>query len=253
MNNVTKHRGYGRDTTGNDHGAEYELEQGSVETMEMPLFPLNVVLFPGMVLPLHIFEPRYRAMVEHCVETKRPFGVVLIQEGQEVGEAAKPHEIGTAARIVRVQRLPDGRMNITTVGTQRFRIEAVDYSQPYLTATVRHYPIINAETRLAGQLMQKVRPKVLEYVDMLSKASNQAMDLERLPQDPKTLAFIVAIALQINNEDKQALLELPGIPDILAREHHLLSRETMFMEHMVNTQTEIQTMNMGPTGYIFPN
>ncbi|MEZ4613151.1 MAG: LON peptidase substrate-binding domain-containing protein [Caldilineaceae bacterium] len=111
--------------------------------MEMPLFPLNVVLFPGMFLPLHIFEPRYREMVEHCVETKSPFGVALIRDGQEVGDAATPCDIGTAARIAKVQRMPDGRMNISTVGTQRFRIESVDYSRSYAVAQVRHYPIVN--------------------------------------------------------------------------------------------------------------
>jgi Lon protease-like protein len=229
------------------------MEQGSDQTMEMPLFPLNVVLFPGMALPLHIFEPRYREMINHCIDTKSPFGVVLIREGQETGAAAKPHDVGTAARISRVQRMPDGRMNINTVGTKRFRIESLDYSRAYVTATVSHYPIVNAATRKAGDLMQRVRPKIVEYVAMLEKATNKQLNVNRLPQDPTTLAFMVAMALQINNGDKQSLLELPGIPDMLARESRLLSREIMFMEYMVNTQQEIQRMNMGPTGYIFPN
>lgn len=250
---MTKYRRDGRDTFGNDHGADHKLEQGSVETMEMPLFPLNVVLFPGMVLPLHIFEPRYRAMIQHCIDSKSPFGVVLIREGEEVGAAARPHSVGTAARIVRVQKTPDGRMNITTVGTQRFRIESLDESKPYLVANVRHLPIVNSGTRIAGELMQQVRPEVLKYVEMLAKASNQKMELQRLPQDPKTLAFVVAIALQVGNDDKQALLELPGIPEMLARELHLLSRENLLMEHMLNTQSDIEAMNLGPTGYIFPN
>ncbi|MEZ4613152.1 MAG: hypothetical protein R2838_23415 [Caldilineaceae bacterium] len=89
---------------------------------------------------------------------------------------------------------------------------------------------------------------------MLEKATQQKLNLNRqLPQDPKMLAFMVAIALQVNNEDKQALLELPGIPDMLAREQRLLAREIMFIQHMLDTHSEIQTMNMGPTGYIFPN
>src|SRR4051812_43493059 len=89
---------------------------------ELPLFPLNTVLFPGMPLPLHIFESRYREMITVCSRDERPFGVVLIREGQEVGEPAEPFTVGTMARIVGVDRLPDGRMNIVTVGTQRFRL-----------------------------------------------------------------------------------------------------------------------------------
>src|SRR5437867_720934 len=89
---------------------------------EIPLFPLNTVLFPGMPLPLHIFEPRYREMIGVCSDEDRPFGVVLIREGMEVGEAAKPFEVGTMAKIIGIDRLNDGRMNIVTVGTRRFRV-----------------------------------------------------------------------------------------------------------------------------------
>ncbi|MEZ4622859.1 MAG: LON peptidase substrate-binding domain-containing protein [Caldilineaceae bacterium] len=105
--------------------------------MDLPLFPLkNVVLFPGMVLPLHIFEPRYREMINRCIDEQLPFGVVLIEEGTEIGEAATPHRIGTGAKIIRVERLEDGRMNITALGTERFQIQEVHHDRAYLTATV---------------------------------------------------------------------------------------------------------------------
>jgi Lon protease-like protein len=226
--------------------------------MELPLFPLkNVVLFPGMVLSLHIFEPRYREMIGRCIDEKLPFGVVLIEEGQEVGETAQPHMVGTAARIVRVERLdPDhagGRMNITAIGTQRFRVLELNHSHTYLSGTVRTFPVINGSTRLAADLAQKVRPRILEYVELLAEASGQPLRLDRLPEDPTTLAFLVAIALQINSEDKQKLLEQIGIPEMLAHEAHLLSRESLFTRHMIATQQEIMTLNSGPSGYIFPN
>ena len=106
--------------------------------MEMPLFPLkNVVLFPGMMLPLHIFELRYREMINRCIEEKIPFGVLLIEEGQEVGDTAKPHMVGTAARITRVERYEDGRMDIVALGTQRFRVVDFDHSKSYLSGSVR--------------------------------------------------------------------------------------------------------------------
>lgn len=223
--------------------------------MELPLFPLkNVVLFPGMVLPLHIFELRYREMINKCIDEKSPFGVLLIDEGQEVGEAARPHSVGTAARIGRVERLEDGRMNITTIGTQRFRVlELNDTSHSYLTGTVRTFPPVNGGTRLAADLAQRMRPRVIEYVELLSEASNQKLRLDRLPEDPTTLAFLVAISLQVNSSDKQHLLELTGIPEMLAYELHLLSRECLFTRYMIDTQADVAKLNQGPTGYIFPN
>ena len=222
--------------------------------MEMPLFPLkNVVLFPGMMLPLHIFELRYREMINRCIDEKIPFGVLLIEEGQEVGDTAKPHMVGTAARITRVERYEDGRMDIVALGTQRFRVVDFDHSKSYLSGSVRHFPVINGETVQASQLVQVVRPKIIEYVEMLAKASQTRLKLDRLPEDATTLAFLVAISLQISPKDKQSVLELTGIPEMLSREVHLLSREILFTKHMIDTQEEVLQMNMGPTGYIFPN
>lgn len=222
--------------------------------MEMPLFPLkNVVLFPGMVLPLHIFELRYREMINRCIDERIPFGVVLIDEGQEVGAAAQPCMVGTAARIVRVERLEDGCMNITAVGTQRFRIHELRHDHSYLAGTVSQFPVVNGATKLATELAQHVRPQVMDYVDLLAKASSTKLRLNRLPEDPLTLAFLIAIALQVKAEDKQKLLEQPGIPEILALESRLISRETKLLEFMLGTQQEVLAMNSGPTGYIFPN
>ena len=90
--------------------------------MELPLFPLNSVLFPGATLPLHIFEERYKLMIGRCLQSGSPFGVLLIRSGNEVGEATEPFEVGTTARIVRVQHLDEGRMNLVCLGEQRFRL-----------------------------------------------------------------------------------------------------------------------------------
>ena len=92
------------------------------DIVELPLFPLNVVLFPGMRMPLHIFEERYKTMIGQCVEREQPFGVVLIKEGKEVGDPAEPFRTGTSARITRVARLEEGRMNIVTHGERRFEL-----------------------------------------------------------------------------------------------------------------------------------
>ena len=222
--------------------------------MELPLFPLNLVFFPGQVLPLHIFEPRYRELIRHCMKTRDPFGIVLQRE-DEVIEAGDGHRklIGTAARIIGVEEMDDGRMNITTIGTKRFQIHKVNSDQSYLTAEVSHYPVINGSTKSAEELAHRVRPKIVEYVDALSIATKTKLPLNRLPDDPTSLAFLVAMALRIENDDKQDLLSLPGIPDILSKENYLLWREVALLQHMVDTQEKVDAMSGGPTGQIFPN
>lgn len=238
----------------NRSGTEFEHDEQRTETMEIPLFPLkNVVLFPGMVLPLHIFEMRYREMINRCIDERLPFGVVLIKEGQEVGAAAVPHMTGTLAKIVRVERLEDGCLNITTIGTERFIIQKVMQQHSYLTATVHTLPTINGSTKIATELAQKMRPRLYQYVEWLSKANNADLKLDRLPEEPMTLAFLVAIALQISPDQKQALLEKPGVPEILVNELNLLAHENMMLRYMVETQGQMQAMNAGMTGGIFPN
>lgn len=227
---------------------QHENDQGI--TMELPLFPLNVVLFPGMVQALHIFEPRYREMIGRCVEERNPFGIVLSKGN---GEAGITHSVGTAARIVRVEHLGDGRMNITAVGTQRFRILDYKYNNSYLSAEVAHFPVVNGSTKRAVDLAQVIRPRIMNYIELLSQASNAELEMDRLPQEPTSLAFLTAMALQIGNEDKQKLLTQPGVPDILQLEKYLLSRETMLLQYMVDTQEEVEDLSSGPTGYLFPN
>lgn len=235
-------------------GTEFEHDEQRTEIMEIPLFPLkNVVLFPGMVLPLHIFEMRYREMINRCIDERLPFGVVLIKDGQEVGVAAVPHAMGTLAKIVRVERLEDGCLNITTIGTERFQIQSVAQQHSYLTATVRTIPTINGSTKVAIELAQKMRPRLYQYVEWLSKANNAELKLDRLPEEPMTLAFLVAIALQVSPTQKQALLEQPGVPEMLVNELNLLAHENMMLRYMVETQSQVQAMNAGMTGGIFPN
>jgi len=114
----------------------------------LPLFPLTTVLFPEMLLPLHIFEPRYRLLVRRCMDEDRPFGVVLIRSGQDVGGTAEPHAIGTEAKIMAYSPLSDGRSYIVVRGGRRFAIEqSIPDTEPYLVGRVRYrFP----EWRTAG-------------------------------------------------------------------------------------------------------
>src|SRR5438128_2047759 len=98
--------------------------RATVFSMDLRLFPLNTVLFPGMRMPLHIFEERYKIMVRECMEEDAPFGIVLIRSGVEVGGGAVPHSLGTTARIMQVEYLDEGRLNLFAIGERRFRIIA---------------------------------------------------------------------------------------------------------------------------------
>ena len=108
----------------------------------LPLFPLNTVLFPGLPLQLHIFEPRYRTMIRLCQTENQPFGVVLIHQGIEAyGPAAEPVQIGCTARIARLVPLEDGHMNLTALGEERFRILKLNHDTPYLVGEVESLPL----------------------------------------------------------------------------------------------------------------
>lgn len=235
----------------NRYGA---VDQQRNKMTELPLFPLkNVVLFPGMVLPLHIFEGRYQEMINRCIDERLPFGVVLIKEGLEVGGGAVPHRIGTTAKIARVERLPDGHMNITAVGMERFHIEKLHQDHSYLTATVKMLPTVNGSTKPAIDLASRIRPRVFEYVELIARVNNADLHLDRLPEDPLTLSMLIAIALQADPEQKQKLLAIASVPDMLAHEFNTLGHEVVMLRYMAETQADVQMMNGGMTGAIFPN
>ena len=108
---------------------------------DLPLFPLHNVLFPGMALPLHVFESRYKQMIKFCLEGDKRFGVVLIRHGSEaLGPLPEPHLIGCTAQIIEVQPLEEGHMYLTTTGVQRFRINTINHGLPYLVGKVEILP-----------------------------------------------------------------------------------------------------------------
>src|SRR5271168_1154222 len=102
----------------------------------LPLFPLGTVLYPGMILPLHIFEERYRQLVQDLLELPEPrrFGVIAIRKGRETGidGVQSLYEVGCTATLRQVERLEDGGFNLVTVGTERFRLNGLDQALPYL-------------------------------------------------------------------------------------------------------------------------
>ena len=198
---------------------------------DLPLFPLNTVLFPGMQLKLHIFEDRYKSMINRCIEADKPFGVVLIRHGAEAnGPTASPYEVGCTADISQVQRLPLGRMNIVTTGKRRFRIKALDRSNPYLVGDVEYF--VPAEDRPSVvQVYSKVlRPLLLRYVDILASSSGSRFDPSKLPQQPRAIAQIASILLQTDNPQKQQLLAMDSLSDLLITLVDIYQLETMLLK-----------------------
>jgi Lon protease-like protein len=198
---------------------------------ELALFPLNTVLFPGMPLFLHIFEDRYKRMVHLCLENRQPFGAVLIRHGLEaLGPLAEPHTTGCLARIVEVQNLSQGRMNITAVGEERFKILSLDTaSSPYLTGQVENYPLVIRDPLLFARAVKRLRPHVERYLALLAQTGNSQIRLDEYPGDPKSFAYTSAMLLQAPNEDKQALLSFPASIQMMEKLHSLYVREVALL------------------------
>jgi Lon protease-like protein len=146
--------------------------------MELPLFPLNSVLCPGIALPLHIFEARYRAMVRHCLETTSPFGVVLIREGRETGAGAISFTgVGTIAEIRDAGSYDDGRYDLLVVGTRRFEIrQVINSKQPYLVADVDLLDESVGDDETAHRLARRATRRFVTYLELLQPRSGETAD-----------------------------------------------------------------------------
>jgi Lon protease-like protein len=192
----------------------------------LPLFPLNTVLLPGVALPLHIFEERYRTMISRCLAESGRFGVVLIAEGNEVGAPAVPYQVGTTAHIVGVDRLEDGRMNIVCVGEDRFRILEMVPGAPYLQARVALWPDTEEQCD-AEALAAEVRASLAEVLGKTVAQSGEQLDA--LQRDPAALAHLLAAGLPVDAAERQRLLELPGTCSRLGRILTLLHNEALML------------------------
>lgn len=201
---------------------------------DLPLFPLNVVLFPRMPLPLHIFEPRYREMISFCLREEVGFGVVLIKEGEEVGGPAEPCAVGTVARILDVKKLPDGRMNLVAMGVVRFRILQTSKEHEYLSGEVERWEDDMGDLKALPRVNHVAHQLFIEYMaDLmeLTKADSGSKQLVA-PLDPQVLSYTIATNLQIPNEEKQSLLEMDTVESRLRQEVTILEREREFLRRL---------------------
>ncbi len=202
----------------------------------LPLFPLGTVLYPGLLLPLNIFEERYRQLVHDLLGGPEPrrFGVIAIRKGRETGVdgISALHEIGCTATLREVAEQDDGRFHLVTVGTQRFRLASLDGSRPYLQGEVQLLDDEVGNEAAAGLAVQAVQRSFRGYVEALASRKSVEVSVPELPDEPLLLSYLVAASMILDLPVRQQLLAEPDAERRLAAELALLARETTMLRSL---------------------
>jgi Lon protease-like protein len=193
----------------------------------LPLFPLSTVLVPGLVLPLHVFEPRYRILVQALMElpegAERRFGVVAIRSGREVGADGVQalYGVGCTAELREVTPYSDGQYDLVTVGETRFRLRGLDEEAgtPYHTGLVDFVREEDGDGDV-NALGARVTRGFADYRERLG------VEVTELPDQPQVVSYLVAAAVVLDLPERQSLLEQPTTSDRLRAEIELLRRES---------------------------
>ncbi len=206
----------------------------------LPLFPLGLVLLPGLMLPLNVFEQRYRILVRELLELpegERRFGVVAIRQGREVGAdgVTALHEVGVVAHLRRAEEQADGRYELVTAGTDRFRLTGLDTSTPYLTGLVEYLPDDMGPAAEAPLLDRAVRAAFEDYLAALAEANDDEIDAPDLPPDSLVLGYLIAASMVLDLPDRQELLEQEDGTARLRAELRLLRREATILRTLQAT------------------
>ncbi|MFE9922921.1 LON peptidase substrate-binding domain-containing protein [Streptomyces sp. NPDC005774] len=241
-------------------------------TARLPLFPLNSVLFPGLVLPLNIFEERYRAMMRELLKTPedepRRFAVVTIRDGHEVAPSAPGipdptavpelgpaagfgpdplrsfHKVGCVADAATIRERADGTFEVLATGTTRARLLSVDASGPFLTAELE--PVLEAPGEEAGALAEGVLRAFRQYQKRLAGARERSLATGAdLPDEPGVVSYLVAAAMMLDTPTKQRLLQAPDTASRLRDELELLRTETAIIRNLPSLPAA--ELTRGPT------
>ncbi|MFB7516067.1 LON peptidase substrate-binding domain-containing protein [Streptomyces sp. NPDC056144] len=240
-------------------------------TARLPLFPLNAVLFPGLVLPLNVFEERYRAMMRELLTIDeaepRRFAVVAIRDGREVAPTASGmpdqtalpekgpaagfgtdllqafHRMGCIADAASIRERADGTFEVMTTGTTRVKLLSVDASGPFLVAEVEEVPEEPGDD--AGTLAEGVLRAFRNYQKRLAGARERSLTTSELPDDPSVVSYLVAAATVLDIPTKQRLLQAPDTATRLREELALLRAETAVLRHLPSLP--LTDLTQGPT------
>ncbi|PJF41409.1 MAG: hypothetical protein CUN55_11770 [Phototrophicales bacterium] len=212
---------------------------------ELPLFPLTTVLFPGMMLPLHIFEERYKEMIQRCLNNDEDFGVILLKAGRAEGPLGDIYDVGTVAHITQIKPLEGGRMNIISLGHKRFRLISMHHANPYLTGIVEDFPLTNVDLDRTYRLSKRVIDKLTTYLRAFKEVGRLNINLQQFPTDPETLAYLTAILLPVENKEKQELLATEEADQMLATELKILKHEVSIMSILID-ERPVQQSEISP-------
>ncbi len=193
---------------------------------ELPLFPLPLVLFPGVPLPLHIFEPRYQRLLADARVTNNLFGVAHFDPDNAMTDRPPIGHIGCVAEIAEVQPLPDGRSNVLTVGLVRYRLDDyVDTAEPYLIGRITPFEDEADDEQLLGTQAAHVAELFTRIARAVRAINDDRTGLPDLPAtDPERLSFLVAAAMELDSEIKQELLETRSTDARLTRLAEMLNQ-----------------------------
>jgi Lon protease-like protein len=193
---------------------------------ELPLFPLPVVLFPGVPLPLHIFEPKYRQMLEDVRTTNNLFGLSYFDASSSDKEIPPAGHVGCVAEVTETQTMPDGRSNILTVGVVRYRIESyVERGDDYLVARVTYFEDEEEDYSLLADCAREVAETFSRIAQAVRTINDERATLPDISNtEPQRLSFLVAAAMEIEADVKQELLELRSTSERLRRLRDMLTR-----------------------------
>jgi Lon protease-like protein len=195
-----------------------------------------------MPIQLHVFEERYKLMMDKILNENRSFGVVLIDEGQEaLGPLAKPHEIGCVARITQVEKLEHGSLNLNSFGTERFKITSLIQESPFLIAAVEPFPLQTIDPIQVEIAVDRLKPFLRKYLLLLAEFSEAELDLTRIPDAPKELAYIACYLVQTSPEQKQLLLETETTDTLLDSLRSVYRREIALLRVMTDHPNDIAT------------
>jgi hypothetical protein len=196
---------------------------------ELPLFPLRVVLYPHMPLPLHVFEPRYQTLLRDCQRDGGRFGVVAIRSRPEVGGPAEPDRVGTVAITTKRVPLHDGRSHLLVTGGRRFQVRRLLSGTPYPRADVDFLEDQGPDPA-SFILASEAGAALSRYAARLARITGRTPSSNPNPTDPILLSWVIASTLMVELTYKQALLEQASVSARLRREIELLNREVTFLD-----------------------